>query len=202
MRSANLLTRNLGILLLGAGLSALSAGACIGGDDAKAGAGCPDDLAFFEASVWKPILSQKCAVCHSEGGLASGSRMVLEPASADGYLEANFAAVKSVASIDVDGTSLLLLKPSGRHPDGHTGGTLVEFNGSDYEVLSTFVGRVTQGKGCDAPAASCATGAPGPRMLRRLSRSEYDATVRDLFGIVPVGHPYPKRLAERHHGAV
>ena len=54
---------------------------------------------------------------------------------------------------------------------------------ADNHTLQTFVARVTEGKECDSGVKSCATPAPGPRLLRRLSRSEYDATIHDLFNI-------------------
>ncbi len=184
--------RGLGALLVGAAAIAGSAAACssggrngstTGGGGGVASAGCPDDLAFFEANVYKPILAQKCAVCHGDGGLAGGTRMVLRPATEDGYLARNFDMVKKLAAVTEGDVSLLLLKPSGKAESGHTGGKVVPFDSPEYHTLQTFVARVTEGKECDSVVASCATPAPGPRLLRRLSRSEYDATIHDLFNI-------------------
>ncbi|MEO5727080.1 MAG: hypothetical protein ABI134_11880, partial [Byssovorax sp.] len=99
MRTIKRFNRNLGALLVGAAALAGSAAACGGdskGGESSAGgggggtsAGCADDLQFFEANVYKPILAQKCAVCHGDGGLAKGTRLVLRPASEAGYLEKN-----------------------------------------------------------------------------------------------------------------
>ena len=153
------------------------------------GAGCPDDLAFFEREVWKPTLQKKCIVCHAKDGLAKKSRMVLEPATAPGYLEKNLATVTEVAKLEASGTSVLLLRPTGRHPEGHTGGTLVTLGGAEYDSLATFVARVTKGTGCEAsgtPGAnpkSCTSAQPGRRRLRRLTSAEYTRTLRDLFGL-------------------
>jgi uncharacterized protein DUF1592/uncharacterized protein DUF1588/uncharacterized protein DUF1595/uncharacterized protein DUF1587/cellulose binding protein with CBM2 domain/uncharacterized protein DUF1585 len=194
MRTIQGFSRALGAVLVGAAALAASAAACGdsgggkdstssgGGGGGKAG-GCPDDLAFFEANVYKPILAQKCAVCHGDGGLAQGTRMVLRPATEDGYLEKNFEMVKKLAAVSEADTSLLLLKPSGKAMGGHTGGKVVPFDSPEYHTLQTFVARVTEGKECDSGVKSCATPAPGPRLLRRLSRSEYDATIQDLFNI-------------------
>jgi hypothetical protein len=185
-------TRGLGALLVGAAALAGSAVACSdsgGGNESTGGGGggkskgCPDDLAFFEANVYKPILAQKCAVCHGDGGLAQGTRMVLRPATEAGYLEKNFAMVKALAAVTEGDTSLLLLKPSAKAASGHTGGKVVPFDSPEYHTLQTFVARVTEGKECDSGVKSCAAPAPGPRLLRRLSRSEYDATIHDLFNI-------------------
>lgn len=182
MRSVSLLSRRGGLFIAGAAMIAGSIAACSGSDDGSAVTGCPDDLAYFEANLWEPILSKKCAVCHSSDGLARGSQLVLRPSSEPGALEANFEAIKAIAASVVEGESTLLLRPSGRHPSGHTGGAIIPFQGPEFKTLETFVSRVTQGKNCDAPIATCNEVKPGARMLRRLSRHEYDATIKDLFG--------------------
>lgn len=185
MRKTSPLRRQLGAILASGALLSAAAASCSDGADEQAAlsAGCPDDLAFFEANIWKPIMAQKCAVCHSADGLARNSKLVLRPPSEAGYMETNFAVVRQVAAMSVDGVSVLLLRPSARHPQGHTGGELIPFDGPDYKTFSTFVDRVTKAKGCDAPSAVCKDVIPGARSLRRLSRSEYDATIHDLFGI-------------------
>ncbi len=191
MRTIQGFNRTFGTVLLGAAALAASAAACSDGGGTSSGggggggksAGCPDDLAFFEANVYKPILAQKCAVCHGDGGLAQATRLVLRPATEDGYLAKNFEIVKKLAAVSESDVSLLLLKPSGKAMGGHTGGKVVPFDSAEYHTLQTFVARVTEGKECDSGVKSCATPAPGPRLLRRLSRSEYDATIQDLFNI-------------------
>ncbi|HLM75207.1 MAG TPA: hypothetical protein VK459_20995, partial [Polyangiaceae bacterium] len=71
MRSLSLLSRRRGLFIAGAAVIAGSVAACSGSDDGGVTAGgCPDDLAYFEANIWEPILSKKCAVCHSSDGLA------------------------------------------------------------------------------------------------------------------------------------
>ena len=184
MRSGSLLSRRGGLFIAGAAIVAGAVGACSGSDDGGVAlGGCPDDLAYFEANIWEPILSKKCAVCHSDAGLAKGSRLVLRPGSEPGALEANFEAVKAIAaSMEDGGESALLLRPSGRHSKGHTGGALIPFQGPEWKTLEVFVSRVTQAKNCDAAITTCSEVKPGGRMLRRLSRHEYDATIKDLFG--------------------
>jgi hypothetical protein len=144
--------------------------------------GCPDDLQFFQEQVFGPILGQECIVCHAEGGLASDTKLVLDPAGTEEALAVNFEAARAVARTALDGTSVLLLRPTGLHPEGHTGGDLVPVGSQEYAALSAFVDRVTLGKCDGATTASCDGPARGGRLLRRLSRSEYDATIQDLFG--------------------
>src|SRR5690242_12226359 len=111
------------IALIASALAA-SAGGCDGGRGDAGGAGtgageeigCPDDAQFFQDSVYAPILSQKCAVCHSEGGLAGKSRFVLEQGDSPEIRQTNFETVRDVARTDVGGKSILLLRPTGMHP--------------------------------------------------------------------------------------
>lgn len=169
------------LALVSAGAVAL--GACNFGDgDGDGEIGCPDDVQFFQDHVFEPILGQECIVCHSSGGLAQESAMVLSKETTPQALAANFDIVREVARTEIDGTSVLLLRPTGMHPEGHTGGQLVGVGSPEYAALSAFVDRVTEGK-CDGPATvSCDGPARGGRLLRRLSRAEYDATIQSLFG--------------------
>lgn len=166
-------------------------GACSEGPGGGSGAGsgtsgevgCPDDATFFQEHVYAPILGQKCVVCHSEKGLAKGTHMVLDTADTPAAREANFEAIRDVARIALDGKSVLLLRPTGLHPDGHAGGKLIDVGSPEYKALSAFVDRVVKGE-CDAALSpACEGPSRGNRMLRRLSRAEYDATVTDLVGI-------------------
>lgn len=177
-------------------LLAMSLAACKGGGDGDDGgtdtdtggaAGeCPSDEAFFEQSVWKPILSQTCVTCHSETGLAKATRMVLLPDGAEGALAHNLAEAREVALVDEGGTSLLLLKPTGKHPGGHQGGMVVAEDSEAYRALEEFVSRSLGTFTCDgqAPeeAAGCDQGGAGPRRVRRLSHAEYNRTVAALLG--------------------
>ncbi len=170
-------------LLFTAALTA-SLAACSGGKGGEgetggggSSAGCPDDPAYFAANVFEPILDNKCVNCHAEGGLAGKSRLILTPGDA----AKSFASARAAAGIVEFGEPILLSRPSGRHPSGHPGGTLTPVGSHDYTTLGTFIGRVTKGEGCGDAPASCAAPEPGRRLLRRLSRAEYDATVNDLF---------------------
>lgn len=173
--------------------------ACKGGDDAAeegadgeggdVGGECATDLEFFEASVWKPMLSQTCISCHSSTGLAKDTRMVLVPEGEEGYLEKNLEVAREVARVDVGGTSLLLLKPTNKHPDMHKGGVVVMEGTENYEALEEFVQRslgtftCTGGGAEDGDeAAACDNGGAGIRRVRRLSHVEYNRTVAALLG--------------------
>lgn len=144
--------------------------------------GCPDDLEFFRTQVWEPILSTRCVVCHSSAGVASSSAMVLQ--SKASALEANFEVMRAVAAIKADGTPVLLSRPTATHSNGHPGGKLFEVNSTEYKTLEQFIDRVVNGKSCEDPApAACSSVQPLAQRVRRLTRAEYDRTVKDLLGI-------------------
>ncbi|MCA9514424.1 MAG: DUF1592 domain-containing protein, partial [Myxococcales bacterium] len=170
---------------------ALGGGACAGADDAGSGDGallegivgaCPDAAAFFEERLWRPILSTKCVACHHEDGLAGHTRLVLWDETREGWLEHDFAAVARLATEDVDGTPLLLLKPSGLDPRGHTGGALVQAGTALYADFAAFAQKVAGDCG-GAPAVCEAGPVLGARLLRRLDHTELRNTVRDLLGV-------------------
>jgi hypothetical protein len=147
---------------------------------------CPGDLEHFDKELWQPLLAKKCIACHQTGGLAKDSALVLAPATAPGHLETNFQRVAALAKVQQGGASALLSRPAGQHPDGHPGGTLTPPGSDGYARLSSFIDRVVHGV-CDdlKPEASCTEVTPGRRRLRRLTRSEYDRTLRDLFSLPP-----------------
>jgi len=154
---------------------------------------CPDAAAFFEERVWRPMLSQRCIACHTEGGLAGHTRLLLWDESRPGWLEHDFTVAARLALENIDGTPLLLLKPSGLDPRGHTGGTLVPAGTELYADLSTFAAMVA-GDCAEAPTV-CDPEAPprGPRLLRRLDHAELANTLRDLLGVDPT--PFVQNLA-------
>jgi len=155
---------------------------------------CDADVRWFRQTLWTPLLAVQCAGCHNAAGTAATTRMVFRAESEAGWLEHNFRAVRAVALAELAGVPQLLLRPSGRHPMGHTGGTLTAPGTSEYADLERFVARArTPTCGATMPGADggvtmptepsrCATVRPGARMLRRLTASEYDRTVRDLLG--------------------
>lgn len=172
-----------GFALALSAIAACSDGKDDGTDDPGLNAGCPDDLEFFKANVNEPLLDRHCFLCHREGGLATASRFKLVPKDQADALDTNFKMVKKLAAEEINGTSILLLRPSGKHPQGHPGGVIFQPGSPDYSTLSLFVTRINRGQGCAAPVETCTSIEPGPRILRRLSREEYDATIKDLFGL-------------------
>lgn len=150
---------------------------------------CPTDYQFFVNEVWNHVLASGCATCHNPGGLANDSELVLSLERDDDALRHNFEVTAAIALAATGGTSDLLLKPTGRHPEGHGGGRRLSLGSNGYALLEEFWGRVS---GHEAPCAVdpelvCEVPWPGTRRVRRLTRAEYASTVRDLTGVDDVG---------------
>ena len=146
---------------------------------------CAEELAWFNQKIWGPILTTQCIGCHSSAGLARRTALVLEDASSPAARARNFEALRGVALTQLGGDSVLLLRPTLRHPDGHAGGRLIAPESEDFVALTQFVRMVTN-PDCAAPAppmVTCASPAPGARQLRRLSRAELERSIRDLTGV-------------------
>ncbi|MEE2902439.1 MAG: DUF1592 domain-containing protein [Myxococcota bacterium] len=143
---------------------------------------CDKEMKFFEEQIWQPILSLQCVGCHNASGTAQSTRLVLNHAD---RLE-SYQALKDVALEELAGTSLLLLKPTLLHPQGHVGGQLIATDSGKYSALESFVAQVKTDE-CDAPEEKtdtpCTEVKPGERVLRRLTGREYDNTIKDLLGV-------------------
>ena len=165
----------------------------VDGDDGLDGSGnlgftwrtaCPDDETFFQDTLYDEVLGLKCAGCQNPSGLAANTAFVLEPPETEGADELNFVMMTALVDLTLQNVPVLLLRPSGQHPDGHTGGTPTPVGTSDYEILLEWVDRASGLEDpCAAQQEDCSTVAPGPPVLRRLTRAEYDRTVQSLLGI-------------------
>ncbi|MBZ0238490.1 MAG: DUF1587 domain-containing protein, partial [Deltaproteobacteria bacterium] len=144
---------------------------------------CPPDEAYFRERVWAPVFENRCNICHNPGGAAQRSDFVLtapgDDAAAD--MGQNLERARKMALETEDGEPLLLRRPTGTN---HPGGMVIAPGSAEHRALADFVGRVRGDEGaCDGGELACEAGDPGPRLLRRLSRTEYDNTLSDLFGI-------------------
>lgn len=160
---------------------------------------CMPDEEFFKEEVFDDVMEHWCVGCHSEHGIARGSRLVLEAvlptdisdgpiqrtdAELQGIYARNFENVRALAADTSQGVSMLLLKPTNRI--AHVGGEMLDIDGEDYRALATFVARVNGEAGeCSMPATyECDQENPWPGhgRVRRLSHVEYDRTASDLLG--------------------
>jgi hypothetical protein len=98
---------------------------------------CNETTDVFRKEVWAPFMSTQCFGCHNSGGAARHTKFVLQAHDVPGYMEANLATVASIARLQVDGESLLLLKPSGQVE--HGGGTQLVVGDESYEALRELI---------------------------------------------------------------
>lgn len=108
----------------------------------------------FAEQVWAPLMSTTCIACHNSQGAAKDTKLILQNTSWPGYLDANFETVKAVAAYQYEGTSLLLMKPTGRI--SHGGGEVVPLDSPHYEALEELVARLGEPETCTESEADAA----------------------------------------------
>jgi hypothetical protein len=151
--------------------------------DGDAASPCPPDETYFVERVWTPVLENRCNICHNPEGIAQRSDFILTAPGEDAAVSMgqNLERARRMAMATEDGEPLLLRRPTGTN---HPGGMVIAPGSAEHRALVEFVGRVRGDEGaCDGGELACQAGDPGPRMLRRLSRAEYDNTLSALFGI-------------------
>lgn len=157
---------------------------------------------YFAQQVWAPLMSTACVGCHSADGSAATTRLVLQPGDDAATALSNFETVKRVAQLQRDQQSLLVVKATAQTL--HWGGRIVEPGSNMAAVLSRFAARVQDDTTCFPqqtamnpamnstslpPISKCIDNRPAPRLLRRLTGAEYNATLRDLFHAGAEGPP-------------
>ncbi len=146
------------------------------------------DTPFF--STLYPVFEQAgCRNCHNPDGVASATRLQFpEPGSAPDRIEAFGKSLVILVDRGDPSNSLLLRKPTARVT--HAGGQRIP-PGSPQEVaLRAWIDRLASLTGDELTAAlhyreevASAKGTERPTVvLRRLTHSQYNHTVRDLLG--------------------
>ncbi len=140
----------------------------------------------FSRTVYPIFEAAQCRGCHSDDGVASATRLHFPDANASPDDIEAFGLTLAVLIDRGDlSRSLLLNKPTNR--ERHTGGVRIRPGSFEEQALTTWVMQLA-GVSDEAVAAARArltaavlpTG-PTP-VLRRLTHSQYNNTVRDLLG--------------------
>jgi hypothetical protein len=115
------------------GAEALDAGEPpVANDDAGApSTGDAGTMPSFATSV-HPLMASNCEVCHTAGGLAAASAMVLT-----GDVTHDFGQVQPLVDVSSPAESRLLLKASGQ--SNHGGGTIFATGSAGYQTLLTWI---------------------------------------------------------------
>ena len=147
---------------------------------------CVDDQTFFAQNVWPQVLQSKCLGCHNAQGIARDTEFVMMPSAQPGYMEANHEVLKYLASLERDGTSFILLKPTEAIP--HGGGMVLSEDSADYATLAAFAERVREPVVCETSTTSAEDPFQGVSMMsftRTLRRASLN-----LAGRLPSADEY------------
>jgi hypothetical protein len=141
--------------------------------------------AFFATKVYPIFESAQCRTCHATDGVASGTRLHFpEKDASQTQIQLFGLSLSSLVDRTTPTDSLLLIKPTNRLR--HTGGERIH-PGSDEEKLLTQWVKYLASTPDDSLAAARgrlneAAATKPDQLVRRLTHSQYNNTVRDLLG--------------------
>jgi hypothetical protein len=144
------------------------------------------DPSFFATKVYPVLEAAHCRLCHATDGVASGTRIHFpDKGASQEQIEIFGLSLAPVVDRANPSNSLLFVKPTNRIK--HTGGERVKPGSDEEKILSQWIQylastsdetlgaerrRLTESSGSNKQA----------HLIRRLTHSQYDNTVRDLLG--------------------
>ncbi len=141
----------------------------------------------FTETVYRVLKDAGCAACHNANGVASATRLHFPDAEASReQTEAFGKSLVRLVDRENPENSLLLRKPTMRVP--HTGGLRIKPGSPEESVLISWIRNLASLTGAELAKAlhysdeQQAPGAAAAVVLRRLTHSQYNNTVRDLLG--------------------
>lgn len=146
--------------------------------------------ASFQAGLYPVLEKAGCRNCHNTDGVASGTRLHFpEEGAGAAKIEAFGNSLVTLIDREHPEKSVLLQKPTASVP--HSGGERIKPGSPEATVLRAWIDRLTKLSGSELSAAlryreqeDNATGEAEVQdaVLRRLTHSQYNHTVRDLLG--------------------
>jgi len=140
----------------------------------------------FTRTVYPIFEAAQCRGCHADDGVASGTRLHFPDANASpDEIDAFGITLAALVNPTDPPRSLLILKPTNR--ERHTGGVRIQPGSYEEEALTNWVQYLSALPESAVAAArdrlaSAATVSAATQLLRRLTHSQYNNTVRDLLG--------------------
>ncbi len=140
----------------------------------------------FVETVYPVFEKANCRSCHTDEGVASGTRLHFPPeAAASDELEAFGVTLAALVDRDDPARSLLLNKPTNRVR--HVGGTKIEPGSPEEQAVRAWVQHLATVPDAAVNVARARLAVVRPVVshevgLRRLTHSQYNNTVRDLIG--------------------
>ena len=134
----------------------------------------------FAGRVYPVLEKAQCRTCHNDNGVASVTRVQFPREGAEPQeIEALGLRLRTVVRAGQPDASLLLLKPTNRV--AHAGGERIKGGSEDEKILRAWVVHLAALPEASAVQTQHSNG-KSRRVLRRLTHSQYNHTVRDLLG--------------------
>ena len=142
----------------------------------------------FSGNVYPALENAGCRSCHNPEGVASATRLRFpEEGAGTARLEAFGRSLVEFVNRSAADKSILLLKPTLRIP--HTGGERIAKGSAEEQTLRAWVTQLAAMPPAEVARAleyrkqeAAGYGVTPKVVLRRLTHSQYDNTVRDLLG--------------------
>jgi hypothetical protein len=140
----------------------------------------------FSRTLYPIFEAAQCRGCHADDGVASATRLHFpEPNASPDDIEAFGITLAALVDRADPARSLLLNKPTNR--EHHTGGVRIKPGSFEDEALAAWVRHLAALPDETVTAArerlaAAAAAPPRDQLLRRLTHSQYNNTVRDLLG--------------------
>jgi hypothetical protein len=141
--------------------------------------------AFFATKIYPILESAQCRTCHTQDGVASGTRLHFpEKDATQTQIQLFGLSLSPLIDRSTPSNSLLLNKPTNRLR--HTGGERIHPSSEEEKLLIQWVDYLASTPEDSLAAARRSLGeTAGPKpdqLVRRLTHSQYNNTVRDLLG--------------------
>jgi len=146
----------------------------------------PTSTISFGRTVFPAFEAAGCRGCHVDDGVASGTRLHFPDANASPEeIEAFGLTLATLVDRTDPSRSLLLNKPTNR--ERHTGGLRIKPGTVEEQALTDWVKHLASVPEATIEAArkqlaDAATTPSAQQLLRRLTHSQYNNTIRDLLG--------------------
>jgi len=140
----------------------------------------------FSRTVYPIFEAAQCRGCHSDDGVASATRLHFpDPNASPDDIEAFGVTLAVLVNRDEPDRSLLLNKPTNR--ERHTGGVRIQPGSFEEQALRDWIRFLTTVSDATVTAArerlsATKTVSQPDQVLRRLTHSQYNNTVRELLG--------------------
>jgi hypothetical protein len=143
------------------------------------------DPAFFATRLYPALQEARCSGCHAQDGVASATRLHFPAKDAtEAQIEEFGLSLTPLVDRSNWANSLLLQKPTKLIP--HTGGERIHPGSDEEKLLVQWVQYLASRSDEQLAAARKSLGdtsEAGPKeLVRRLTHSQYNNTVRDLLG--------------------